>query len=66
MYGGYLRTGCTVTYCCRIAPIGCDSMTLIAAQYILHVAIDNGAPSNAPFVIYTDEQGQVFMLFNIM
>ncbi|CAG9823471.1 unnamed protein product [Phaedon cochleariae] len=36
---------------------GCDDAC--AAQYILHDAIDNGAPSNAPFVIYTDEQGQL-------
>lgn len=55
-----------VTYCCRIAPIGCDRWRLLLHKNILHAAIDNGAPSNAPFVIYTDEQGQVFMLFNIM
>lgn len=42
-----------------------DAMTLVAdiLHNILHDAIDNGATSNVPYVVYTDEQGQVFMLF---
>lgn len=33
---------------------------MMLAAALLHDCVDSGAPTNAPFVIYTDEQGQVF------